>query len=668
VEEAKILLVEDEGIVALDIQSRLSNLGYTVPAACSSGEAAIEKATEMYPDLVLMDIRLKGEIDGIEAARQIQALLDIPVVYLTAHADAATVERAKQTGPFGYVLKPVEERELQTNIEMALYRHKSERRLRESRGWLATTLRSIGDAVIATDPEGCIVLMNPVAEELTGWRQNQALGRDSEQVFHIINEHTRTPCESPVKQALQQGISVGLPQDTLLITRDGTEIPIDDSAAPIRDEKGNIDGIVLVFRDITERKQAEKAMRRHNRELALLNQAGHAFNSTLDLDQVLMTILEQVRRLLGVTASSIWLTDQRTGEVVCWQATGPYGDTVSGWRLAPGEGFAGWVASNGQSLTVADTQADERHFSGVDQTTGLTLRSILTVPLQVQQEVIGVIQVADTTVDRFGSTDLTLLESLAASAAIAIANARLVEELRRRTTELEARNEELDAFAHTAAHDLKNPLGIVVGYVQVLEDAFAENGDRMTDEEVSTYLRRVAQTGHKMDSIIEELLLLSAVRQEEIHLEPLDSAQIVTEAQARLENLIEECQAEVLAPDTWPEAVGYGPWVEEVIVNYLSNAIKYGGQPPRVELGGTAQPDGMVRFWVRDNGPGIPPEAQAKLFTPFTRLDQVRANGHGLGLSIVRRIVEKLGGQVGVESSQDQGSVFSFTLPGVRPE
>ncbi len=112
-------------------------------------------------------------------------------------------------------------------------------------------------------------------------------------------------------------------------------------------------------------------------------------------------------------------------------------------------------------------------------------------------------------------------------------------------------------------------------------------------------------------------------------------------------------------------ALGYGPWVEEVWANYLSNAIQYGGRPPRVELGATEQADGMVRFWVRDNGPGLTPEEQARLFTPFTRLDQVRAKGHGLGLSIVRRIVEKLGGQVGVESEVGRGSVFTFTLPGM---
>jgi predicted aldo/keto reductase-like oxidoreductase len=165
---------------------------------------------------------------------------------------------------------------------------------------------------------------------------------------------------------------------------------------------------------------------------------------------------------------------------------------------------------------------------------------------------------------------------------------------------------------------------------------------------------------------------------------PLDMASIVAEAQQRLAYMVEERQAEITLPDTWPVALGYGPWVEEVWVNYLSNALKYGGQPPRVELGassplvppigGGAPPSipsiggevsgGMVRFWVRDNGPGFAPEEQAQLFTLFTRLDRIRAKGHGLGLSIVRRIVEKMGGQVGVESEVGRGSVFTFTLPG----
>jgi PAS domain S-box-containing protein len=225
--------------------------------------------------------------------------------------------------------------------------------------------------------------------------------------------------------------------------------------------------------------------------------------------------------------------------------------------------------------------------------------------------------------------------------------------------ELQARNEELDAFAHTAAHDLKNPLGLIIGYAEVLRLDHAD----LPPEDVEKYVGAIARNGQRMSRIIDELLLLSGVRQVEIELEPLDMASIVTEAQQRLVDIIEEYQAEIIVPDTWPAALGYGPWIEEIWANYINNAIKYGGRPPRVELGAGASSGDHVRFWVRDNGPGIAPEKQGRLFTPFTRLDQVRAEGHGLGLSIVRRIVGKLGGEVGVESEIGQGSTFMFTLP-----
>jgi len=167
-----------------------------------------------------------------------------------------------------------------------------------------------------------------------------------------------------------------------------------------------------------------------------------------------------------------------------------------------------------------------------------------------------------------------------------------------------------------------------------------------------------------MRNIIRELLLLASVRKAEIEITPLeDMAGIVAEAQQRLDYMIEEYKAEIILPEAWPVALGYGPWIEEVWANYISNAIKYGGQPPRIELGTDSQESGMIRFWIHDNGLGLTPEEQSRLFAPFTRLDQVRAKGYGLGLSIVQRIVRKLGGQVEVESKLGQGSTFSFTLP-----
>jgi len=236
---------------------------------------------------------------------------------------------------------------------------------------------------------------------------------------------------------------------------------------------------------------------------------------------------------------------------------------------------------------------------------------------------------------------------------------RAEEVLRQYATELEARNEELDAFAHTAAHDLKNPLSLVIGLAETLKLDYAS----LSAAEVGHYLHRLAQHALKMNNIIDELLLLAGVRQTEVKLDPLDMTSIVTGALQRLTDLTEAYRAEIVLPKAWPGALGYAPWVEEVWINYLSNALKYGGRLPHVELGAETQTDGTIRFSVRDNGPGITLEDQARLFKPFTRLDQARARGHGLGLSIVRRIVEKLGGQVGVESQPGCGSTFYFTLP-----
>ncbi|MEH1872809.1 hybrid sensor histidine kinase/response regulator [Nostoc sp.] len=260
--KAKILVVEDEAIVAKDLQHRLIKLGYTVPAIASSGEEAINKAVEIAPNLVLMDIKLKGSMDGIEAAEEIYKRLDIPVIYLTAYADDNTLKRAKMTEAFAYLIKPFKERELQTNIEITLTKHSLEKQLKVNKKWLDALLKSISDGVIASDMQELVTFMNPVAENLTGWKQEEARGRNSSEIFKIANAETHNSIESPIVKVLQDGIIVSLPAETILITKDGGEIPIDDSAAPIKDDQDNIRGAVLVFRDITERKRAIEARKK----------------------------------------------------------------------------------------------------------------------------------------------------------------------------------------------------------------------------------------------------------------------------------------------------------------------------------------------------------------------------------------------------------------------
>lgn len=226
--------------------------------------------------------------------------------------------------------------------------------------------------------------------------------------------------------------------------------------------------------------------------------------------------------------------------------------------------------------------------------------------------------------------------------------------------QLQARNDELDAFAHTVAHDLKNPIAAISISLKTLDDP------TMTDDTRQSFLHDMRDTVEKMNSIIDSLLLLSTVRKAKVPIEELDMPQILSRVMLRLDSLIEVNQAQISFPDTWPEALGYSQWVEEVWANYLSNAIEYGGNPPQIELGSGETEEGKICFWVKDHGPGIPVEDQEQLFVEFTHLKNIAHNGHGLGLSIVQRIIRRLGGEVGVKSQPGQGSKFYFTLPKSR--
>ena len=241
------------------------------------------------------------------------------------------------------------------------------------------------------------------------------------------------------------------------------------------------------------------------------------------------------------------------------------------------------------------------------------------------------------------------------------------EELARQNEELRARNAELDAFSHTVAHDLKNPLSNMILYAQMIE----RDMDGASPEKFVNPASSIIRLGYKMNSAIEELMLLSGLRSQEAPLEAFEMEPVVHSAISSLQREIERAQAEIILPTQWMDAVGYAAWVEEVWINYLSNALKYGrpskqGVSSHIELGfDVPDPPGQparVRYWVRDNGPGLSSEQQMRLFVPFERLERVRVEGHGLGLSIVRRIIERLGGQAGVESTLGEGSLFYFIL------
>ncbi len=222
--------------------------------------------------------------------------------------------------------------------------------------------------------------------------------------------------------------------------------------------------------------------------------------------------------------------------------------------------------------------------------------------------------------------------------------------------------EELDAFAHMVAHDLKNPLGNIVGFAKVLEKGYG----RLPERDISFALEALSDNAYKMGDIIDSLLTLARVRQSEVEIRSVHMEQVINESLKRLRPNVQSARATIDCAASWPEVQGYAPWLEEIWVNYISNALKYGGEPPKIYLGWDETSTGFYRFWVQDNGVGLTPSQQEQLFQPFVRFHVTKAEGHGLGLSIVQRIVLKFGGQVGVQSDSGAGCQFYFTLPNLE--
>ena len=270
-EGLRVLIVEDEALLAEELCLRLSRLGLVPLATVDTGDKAVQASLSLKPDLILMDIRLKGTMDGIEATEIISTITSVPTVFLTAHSDPETLKRAKGTQPYGYVLKPYNERDLIITLEMAVLRHKLHRRLQASEKRFSATLASIGDGVIAIESERRVSYINKVAAQLTGWSMKEALGRPIEEIFDLLDESTGELQQTNLLgQALEASHPVRPEGPSMLLHRDGTKIPVEASAAPIRSEdNGDNLGAVLVFQDLRAKRLEQQKLARVMEQLQL---------------------------------------------------------------------------------------------------------------------------------------------------------------------------------------------------------------------------------------------------------------------------------------------------------------------------------------------------------------------------------------------------------------
>ncbi len=498
-------------------------------------------------------------------------------------------------------------------------------------------LASMGDAVLITDLQHRILELNPAARRLVKPGLDQVIGMPTYEVLpdwvEVIDTYEN------VEEA----------HDEISITTNGEIRHYDLRITPLKDHRRGNMGRLVLLRDITEQVKIQSELTATLDRLKTLRRVDYELTRKLDIDYVLDIAIDAALRLSLADAAFIGVIEEDAINII--HALGHYPPGVIDKPHPIDQGIAGRVIREQEAVVVRDVSTVPDYVAIIPET-----KAQISVPLLSNRGMMGILTIETECPDRFSDEVFESVKMLAARVAVAIDNANAYEERDKLV-------KELDAFAHTVAHDLKNPLGLIRGYSQLLLEAY----DDLDDETFKEYLRYSMQGADKAIDIIQALLLLAGVRtMEELTIGPVPMEIVVDEVIARMGPLCDEYQVEIEYADEWPVVKGYAPWIEEIWVNYISNALKYGGDPPRVELGhDRASGGGMIRFWVKDNGKGLTEEQQEKLFRPFTRLAQANLKGHGLGLSIVQRIAERLDGEVGVESKVG-GSRFYFILPEIK--
>ncbi|MCI0695683.1 PAS domain S-box protein [candidate division KSB1 bacterium] len=624
----KILVVEDENIVAKDIQNTLKALGYTVTAVVASGEEAIQKAGETQPDLVLMDIMLKGYQDGVEAARQIFARFNIPVVYLTAYTDETTLQRAKVTEPYGYILKPFEERELHIAIEMAIYKHKMAKKLKEREQWLATILRSITDAVIVTDDKSLVTFMNPVAEMLTGRKQKDTLGKNLAEVFKVISAENR----SAAQPASRNGVAANF---SLLVASDGREIPIDDSAAPIRDENGNLTGAVLVFRDISARQQAEAEL---HRRFLQIQHSEERYRALYDDNPAMYFTIDVGGKILSVNQFGADQLGYKVEELV--------GQSVLNVFYEEDKSTAQ------QNLTA--------WLQNPEQIAPCELRKV-----RKDGAIVWVKELARVVRDSAGRpVVLIVCEDITKSKQMEEALLQREEQLRQ-AHKMEA----IGRLAGGVAHDFNNMLTAIIGTAEM------SMLELHRDHPLRKDLKEIKQTADRAANLARQLLTFA--RRQIIAPSLLNLNDVLLNLDKLLHRLAGDNVdlAISTAPDLGFIKVDSGQ-IEQMIINLASNArdaMPNGGKL-KIETANVTLDEAHARqhpeitsgeyvmLTVRDAGAGMAEEIKKHLFEPFFSAKDT-GKGTGLGLATAYGIVQQNHGHIAVDSAPGQGTAFRIYFP-----
>ena len=624
----KILIVEDNIIAAEDITVRIDKMGYLVTACVSEGELAIESVRLDRPDLILMDIELTGQLNGIEAAAGIRSTYDIPVIYLTSSTDEETLQKSKCTNPYGYLLKPFTDDELRAVIEITLHKHRTEQKLKESRQWFQVTLDSIGDGVMATDMHGLVTFMNPVAENLTGWPKSEGVGRPIREVFNIINEYTRELSENPVYKVLRTGVVEGLANHTLLIKRDGHELPIKDSGSPIVVDGDKNIGVVLVFQDDSEARIAEKKLIESEAKFKRLFENAPLPYQSLDVNGTILEVNKTWLEKLGYAKDEV--VGKNFSEFL-----------HPDWQSHFSENFPKFK-SIGEILGV---EFEMRHKDG----THLMVRFDGRIG---RNQVGGFMQTH--CVFKDVTREVALQKQVLAQ-----------ENIIRQNQKLEA----IGTLAGGIAHDFNNILAAVIGYTELCFDHIKPGS------ELSDNLTQVLSAGNRAKELVKQILTFS--RQGDEEKKPINLSALAGDAVKMLRSTTPtSIELSESIEDFRIIINGNASQINQVLVNLLTNAVHAIKDTGKIELGIKVVsfdekkherllnivPGQYAKISVTDNGDGISQEHLGAIFDPYFTTKSPD-KGSGLGLAVVHGIVKTHKGYIDVSSEPGKKTTFDVYLP-----